>query len=295
MCFIILFLFITLVLENVWSIEILDYTSHIYFYDDKLLKEIYITIASNKLFDRFTYVFQDSYDSLKILDEDNNELFYIVKREGNLRYITIFFPKNISYARVKYVFENISYITFTKTENNTISKHYTVIISDIVQANVINYTMRIFVSKKYNLLDIIPYSDIKLGDNYYVIEFKNRRGLFKVALFLTYVEKVTIQPEKRITNYNHIVILTLLILTVIFVLRYYLRKIRFERVTKGLRDDEIYVLKIIMRKNGIEQKKIEEITNFSKAKVSKILSELEKRGLIKKRRIGNRNKIYINF
>ena len=60
-----------------------------------------------------------------------------------------------------------------------------------------------------------------------------------------------------------------------------------------LKGDEQAILKLVMEEDGIDQRKIQEITDFSKAKVSKIISELEKRGVVRKEQIGRRNKIYL--
>lgn len=60
-----------------------------------------------------------------------------------------------------------------------------------------------------------------------------------------------------------------------------------------LKEDEQEILRIIMESDGIIQRKIQDLAGFSKAKVSKILSELEKRGAVRKEQIGRRNKIYL--
>jgi len=60
-----------------------------------------------------------------------------------------------------------------------------------------------------------------------------------------------------------------------------------------LREDEQVILKLVMDEDGIDQRKIQEITDFSKAKVSKIVSELENRGAVRKEQRGRRNKIYL--
>lgn len=60
-----------------------------------------------------------------------------------------------------------------------------------------------------------------------------------------------------------------------------------------LREDEQSILKLVVEEDGIDQRDIQRITDFSKTKVSKILSELEKRGAITKQQIGRRNKIYL--
>ncbi|MFQ5815282.1 MAG: helix-turn-helix transcriptional regulator, partial [Candidatus Hydrothermarchaeaceae archaeon] len=61
-----------------------------------------------------------------------------------------------------------------------------------------------------------------------------------------------------------------------------------------LREDEQSILKLVVENDGIDQRDIQRTTGFSKTKVSKILSELEKRDAITKQQIGRRNKIYLS-
>jgi len=60
-----------------------------------------------------------------------------------------------------------------------------------------------------------------------------------------------------------------------------------------LKDDEQLIMKLIIDQDGIDQREIIKTTDFSKAKVSKILSELEKREIIFKKQIGRRNKLFL--
>ncbi len=60
-----------------------------------------------------------------------------------------------------------------------------------------------------------------------------------------------------------------------------------------LKEDEQSIMKLIIEEDGIDQRDIQRVTGFSKTKVSKILSELEKRGAIVKQQIGRRNKIFL--
>lgn len=289
--FIALLLMFISCIETVSSVEILSYTTHLYFYNDELTKEVYMIINTKEPLESFTYVFSGAYGSLEVFDEYNNPLKFVVDMKRGLNYVTVFLNKNYSGRfLIKYIFKDMDYSYFEREENGSIFKYYNLVISDIIQANVLNYTIRIYIDKGYKILDIVPYTTIGLENDYYLLEFSSeKKGIFKVAIFLKRFKKT--YPN----IFLPIFIVPIFLILLVIIIRMYLRKIRFEKVTKGLRDDEIYVLKIIMKHNGIEQKKIEEMTNFSKAKVSKILSELERRGLIRKERVGNRNKLYINF
>ncbi len=71
------------------------------------------------------------------------------------------------------------------------------------------------------------------------------------------------------------------------------RRAPMEEKIEVLREDEQKIMKLIVENDGIDQREIVELTGFSKTKVSKILSELERRGIIRKEPVGRRNKIYL--
>lgn len=60
-----------------------------------------------------------------------------------------------------------------------------------------------------------------------------------------------------------------------------------------LKEDEQKIMEIIIENDGIVQTEIAKITDFSKTKVSKILTELEGRDLVRKEQIGRKNKVFI--
>lgn len=74
---------------------------------------------------------------------------------------------------------------------------------------------------------------------------------------------------------------------------YLLKSKRRKPEAKGVGDDEERVLNLIKAKEGIVQKEIADITGFSKAKVSMIVSSLERQGLIRKERVGLKNRLYL--
>ncbi|MFQ6051290.1 MAG: helix-turn-helix transcriptional regulator [Candidatus Hydrothermarchaeota archaeon] len=61
-----------------------------------------------------------------------------------------------------------------------------------------------------------------------------------------------------------------------------------------LKGDEKIVMEEIMKKKEITQKDLQETTGFSKAKLSRLIAELEVRGLIRKKRWGKTNLIYLS-
>ncbi len=74
---------------------------------------------------------------------------------------------------------------------------------------------------------------------------------------------------------------------------YFAKGIGAEEKIEILKEDEQSIMKLIIEEDGIDQRDIQRVTGFSKTKVSKILSELEKRGAIVKQQIGRRNRIFL--
>ena len=68
---------------------------------------------------------------------------------------------------------------------------------------------------------------------------------------------------------------------------------KFEFLLKALDDDSKKVMRAVKEQDGIEQATLRIRTDLSKTKLSVVLTELEKRGLIKKVPQGKKNKIYI--
>lgn len=71
------------------------------------------------------------------------------------------------------------------------------------------------------------------------------------------------------------------------------KKIIKKKTTEMLEEDEQYVYDFVYEKDGIMQTEIIEKTNFSKAKVSKILRNLEKKRIIRKEPYKKTNKVFI--
>ena len=67
----------------------------------------------------------------------------------------------------------------------------------------------------------------------------------------------------------------------------------FEFLLKALNDDEKKVMRSVKEQDGIEQSTLRIRTSLSKTKLSVVLTELEKKDLIKKVPEGKKNKIYL--
>lgn len=67
----------------------------------------------------------------------------------------------------------------------------------------------------------------------------------------------------------------------------------FEFLLKALNEDEKKVMRSVKEQDGIEQSTLRIRTNLSKTKLSVVLTELEKKDLIKKVPEGKKNRIYL--
>lgn len=68
---------------------------------------------------------------------------------------------------------------------------------------------------------------------------------------------------------------------------------RFEFLLKALNEEEKKIMKAIKEQDGIEQATLRIRTDLSKTKLSVVLTELEKKNLIKKVAEGKKNRIYL--
>lgn len=68
---------------------------------------------------------------------------------------------------------------------------------------------------------------------------------------------------------------------------------KFEILLKALNKDEKKVMRTVKQQNGIEQATLRIRTDLSKTKLSVILTELEKKGLVKKVPQGKKNRIHL--
>ncbi len=61
-----------------------------------------------------------------------------------------------------------------------------------------------------------------------------------------------------------------------------------------MKDDERIIIDLVQENDGIVQMRLCDHTGFSKAKVSKIVSEMEKRKIVRVERVGRRNKLFLS-
>lgn len=74
---------------------------------------------------------------------------------------------------------------------------------------------------------------------------------------------------------------------------FYFRRGRVEDMLPILTENERKIMELVIKDKEIDQRKIVKETDFSKAKVSRIIHDLEKRGLVEKTRKGRKNLIKV--
>lgn len=132
-----------------------------------------------------------------------------------------------------------------------------------------------------------------LSDGKRIILFvrKNNITTFELSFTLKKIEKIIPLPYSIITI---VVIASLIIITILYL--YYKIKLEKERkkIIEVLDINERKVLEILMKNNPINQKKLVELTQLSKAKISKIISSFKQRGIVSVEKRGRNNIIYLN-
>jgi uncharacterized membrane protein len=75
-----------------------------------------------------------------------------------------------------------------------------------------------------------------------------------------------------------------------------INKIQLEKVVKILPHEERIVVKLLLENNNsLEQNRLVALSGFNKVKISRLIKELESRGVIKKTDLGNTNLIVLNI
>ncbi len=249
--------------------------------------------------EEISYPFIADFRNARVYDSEG-ELDFSVSVRGGKKYITVTFREPLgpmSKKSVTYEFGPIK--TIQVREGNA----YILTTAQTILANVKKFKLVIFLPEGYVLSPegAVPRSKDILSDGRSVIliwEMQDPipaalKGDFKVVVFY---EGVGWYP-----NVYHVAVF-LVVVAAALVYAYTRRRPSKKEPTKRkdlqgfldiLREDERRILKIIIDQDGIDQREIQRLTDFSKTKVSKILAELEKRGAIRKEPYGRRNKVFL--
>ncbi len=251
----------------------------------------------------FSYPISDQIDDLKVYDKEGEEVEFKILKSGERSYVTVKFNEPIPP-------DETVILTYKFSCSSQLQKSGEIYIFNTkhsILANVRNYELRIILPEGYVLAELGAYPGAGqiTSDGKRVILVWDIPEPYKLPEQFRKFEAVVL--FKKIGGFGGLFYGLLLLGAMLFgaifherirktgnrFLSYFDIKKRIYGKIEMLKEDEQAILKIVVENDGIDQREIQRITGFSKAKVSKILSELEKRGMIRKKQVGRRNKIYL--
>lgn len=283
--------------------EITDYKAEVEVAAESALQqEISLTIFNdyNTALTELSYPFAGEVNILRVYDSSGDLSFSFAYRGGKT-YITCTFrnplPSGKNYT-ITYKFITPKQIEPQEGNAYLLSTTYSLL------ANVRNFELDVILPEGYGLMKpgAIPEPTKVSSDGRRVILSWDVRE--PIPPWLREF-KVAVRYEWLGWYFNYyILLLGIAIMGLIFAYRYLKeegisiadildrKKYLIDKI-EILKEDEQVILKLIVEQDGVDQREIQRKTNFSKTKVSKILSELEKRGNIRKEPYGRRNKIFL--
>jgi hypothetical protein len=282
-------LVLVLFFAPVFAQEISKYQVKSYIDKMVLQEEVYITLFNthDQKLEEFTYPFNGYLEGLSVSDL-SGELEFSSILKGGKTYTTCTFKDPLLPGENR----TIRYQYFINDRIDKKENTYILNTGYSILANVKNFELLLALPEGYGIVKegASPLPDEKRSDGRRVFltwkieepvlipgEFKvivlyerliGPKAWWREALFIAFIGAIGLGIYLKIKKSK-------------------LRKIEI------LKEDEQAIMKLVIEKDGIDQREIQRRTGFSKAKVSKILSELEKRGAIRKEPIGRRNKIFL--
>lgn len=236
------------------------------------------------------FVLGRAYD-VKAKDEEQ-ELVCLTLEQPYGTYISCKPPsKNMKNYTVYFTFKLKGLVSFSQNFNRFIYSYG-------IKEPTDRFILKLYLPEGYGLLktteeQLVPYSpeNARIGSDgrHVIVEWDiGQPDLGSTLSFSVLYEYV---GEKPYSMMYYIPPLIILAVVIVFVR---LRKSR--DVLSVLTPDERIVVDVIRKKGGknIKQRDIVRMTNFSKAKVSRILATLEKRGIVKRERVGRTNKVRLS-
>jgi predicted transcriptional regulator len=251
-------------------------------------EEIAIEILNTEDYplEEFSYSFGNQVQNLRVYDEVGDLSTDVMKGSVTSRFRKPLQPSDSQLVNIE--FDTRGYIsTYPEFNEFSMVLH--------LPPHTKNFSMKLTLPEGAILLkplrepittsDVIPLPDDVYSDGRSII-FEWRRT--DVEDFSVYVKYALPEADNAIPRVLIFVVIILLLAFSMFLWqRKAMKKIEY------MKEDEQLVIREIMQKEGIDQREIQRKSGFSKAKVSKIVSELENRGLIRKEKIGRRNKLYL--
>lgn len=279
----------------VFALEISEYQATVYIMDRRLQEEITLKIYNNQEepLAEFTYPFSGRLQSLAVHDPEG-KLEHSLKYTGEQTYVTSTL-RNPLLAGEDYI---ITYKFYLDGQITRKESTYILSTSHSLLATVKNFDFTIALPEGYGVVgqSVSPKPGEFTSDGRRVILHWNLNEPIPAALreFKAIVLYENLLGERYAgleSKVYYIAIISILIVSVYLFSRF--KKKQTNNKIEILKEDEQAIMRLIIEKDGIDQREIQRKTDFSKTKVSKILSELEKRGVIRKEQVGRRNKIFL--
>ncbi|NOZ58683.1 MAG: winged helix-turn-helix transcriptional regulator [Euryarchaeota archaeon] len=291
-----------LLLSQVKAIEITNYRASLEIEDELARGEVTLSLLNdqNTTIAEFRYPLFGRLANLEVLSGDKR-LSFSVEVSGERTYVITPLPEPLEHGE--------SYeITYRYILRDVVERHENIYILSVTHslfANVKNFEFTVALPPGYGVVEngVSPESTPTSDGRRVILKWELHEPIppeFKDFRVIVIYENLF---EAR--NYLYPALLALAALVILFLSYKYLkargvsirllldRKKRLEEKIEILKEDEQKIMKLIIDNDGIDQRDIVRITGFSKTKVSRILSELEKRGAIRKEQIGRRNRIYL--
>lgn len=256
---------------------------------DGIHERLTVGIANTKAYplEEFSYDFDSEVNNLKVYDE----LGDISTEITDGRELTATFREPLapnSSRKVSIEFDTTGYIASYPD-----FKEFSMVLR--VPANTESFTMKLALPEGAVLLkplreplttsDVVPLPDDVYSDGRLIIFEWSRTNVEDFSVYVKYVA-----PGSGFGIPRSLIYIAALLALVSAL--YLWRQRRIEKI-EYMKEDEQLIIKEIMQNEGVDQRDIQRKTDFSKAKVSNIISELENRGIVRKEKVGRRNKLYL--
>ncbi len=143
--------------------------------------------------------------------------------------------------------------------------------------------------------DIAPLPDSVVSDGASTMFIWDEKPEGDFAVLIRYVPFLSEADSVKKFEYYwvFIVLAGLLLFVGLFLIRRVPRRGLESDKTGFMRDDEKIVIEFVGNDEGVVQKRLVDKTGFSKAKISKLVSDLESREIIRVEHVGRRKKLYL--
>jgi len=307
----VLLLILLTAFSSVSAQEILEYDAMITADDTVLFEDITITVRNNheSSLRRLTYPFSGDVDELKTFDNDGGLESLVDVRSGT-NYVTTELRESIdTNENITIFYEFIDPFSVTFFNNS-----YILSTSFSLLANVKKFNLALRLPDGTGLgdpdVDVVPAPTEITSDGRAVILKWTENNPSDFRIFVRYNKFLetppptspppstskppvqtgpTIRSDMLLLGLSTLMFLFFIILLVLNLKR----NTRIKDKIDILKEDEQLILKIVADEDGIEQRELQRRCDFSKTKISKILSELEKREVIRKESMGKKNKVYL--